>query len=313
MKVSIIIPNHNGADLLKKNLPSVIEAAHYYQDATSNDIEIIIVDDASDDASEQVLTEFTKKNKLVSYAIQKENKGFSFTVNKGVAISRGDIVVLLNTDVSPSKDFLVHLLIHFKDEKVFAVGAMDKSIENGKEVLRGRGIGKWHRGFFIHAAGKLNKVNTLWVAGGSGAFDRGKWDMLGGLDELLNPFYWEDIDISYRALKSGFTTIFESKSIVVHDHEKGAIKSKYKPGQIEKVAYRNQFIFIWKNADKSTLFSHVLWLPIHFFKALLRLDCNFFSGFFAAILHMPKILKERKKVRRYFIYSDYDIISQYQE
>ena len=47
----------------------------------------------------------------------------------------------------PEKDFLKPLMEHFNDESVFAVGCMDKSIENGKTVLRGRGIGKWKKGF----------------------------------------------------------------------------------------------------------------------------------------------------------------------
>ena len=50
---------------------------------------------------------------------------------------------------------------------------------------------------------------------------------LGGFDGLYDPFYWEDIDLSYRAQKSGYKVIFEPKSIVTHEHEKGTVKEMF--------------------------------------------------------------------------------------
>ena len=315
MHISIIIPNYNGAHLLKKNLPAVFRAVQYYKEKTHKDGEIIIVDDASTDASLSVISNFSPFGDLRQFPISnfqcianERNLGFSSTVNKGVNSALGDIIVLLNTDVSPEKEFLIPLLKHFADEKVFAVGAMDKSREEGKEVLRGRGIGKWQRGFLIHAAGKLNKETSLWVSGGSGAFRKSFWEMLCGLDELFNPFYWEDIDISYRALKSGMKIVFEKESVVFHEHERGAIQTKYSKKDIGKIAYRNQFIFVWKNADVQMLITHFVWLPYHIVKAIFRLDFIFLQAFFLALSLLPEIIQARKKVHKYFIYSDEVVI-----
>ena len=97
------------------------------------------------------------------------------------------------------------------------------------------------------------------------------WDELGGLDILYNPFYWEDIDLSYRARKSGYKTLFENKSVVRHEHEKGSIKNKYNPQDVKKIAYKNQFIFAWKNSDFSTLIYGHFWLPYHLLKALFQM------------------------------------------
>lgn len=313
MKVSIVIPNYNGESLLKKNLPVVIAAAEVYANKTKNEVEIIVIDDASTDASASIISNFQFPVSNFKFIRSKKNLGFSSTVNKGVEEARGEIIVLLNTDVSPQENFLIPLLEHFDDQKVFAVGSMDKSIENGKEVLRGRGIGRWERGFMLHKAGSLDKANSLWASGGSSAFRRATWNMLGGLDELFNPFYWEDIDISYRALKSGYKVLFEKKSIVVHEHEKGAIQTKYTKAAVEKIAYRNQFIFVWKNADRIVLITHLLWLPYHCFKALLRGDMNFLSAFISAVSLLPKIMNLRKKNQQHFIYSDYAIIAHYSE
>ena len=191
---------------------------------------------------------------------------------------------------------------------------MDKSVEDGKILLRGRGVGKWQKGFLIHSRGEIDKTNTLWVNGGSGAFRKAIWEKLGGFDELYNPFYWEDIDLSYRSLKSGYKILFEPKSIVVHEHEKGSIKKKYFESEIKTIAYRNQFIFVWKNAtDLNLQFSHLLWLPYHFIRALLRKDWTFYLGFIQAFITLPRIIKSSFQSRGYFVRKDKELIVEFIE
>ncbi len=151
--VSIIIPNYNGAKLLAKNLPGVLTAAHNY----SRNTEIIVVDDGSVDESCEELKKFPE----VKVIIKKTNEGFSSACNLGAAKAGGEIIVLLNTDVCPQENFLDFLIPRFDDPNVFGVGCLDKSLENGKEVDRGRGIGWFQKGFLIHARGEVNKNNTL--------------------------------------------------------------------------------------------------------------------------------------------------------
>lgn len=311
MNVSIIIPNYNGEELLKKNLPKVIQAAEEYRDV---EVEIIVVDDGSTDASASVISNLQFQISNLKFIRNEKNLGFSSTVNRGVRDASGEIVILLNTDVAPEKDFIEPLVKHFVDDKVFAIGCLDKSIELGKVVERGRGIGKWEKGFLVHARGEVNKTNTLWVAGGSGAFRKDLWGKLGGFNELYNPFYYEDIDLSYRALKSGYKIYFESKSVVVHEHEKGSIKSYYSTFQIKTIAYRNQFIFVWHNAtDLDLQFFHIFWLPYHFLKALVSLDLAFFLGFLKAFLLLSKIIKSSFKAQRLFNKSDREVIKEFSE
>lgn len=298
-----MIPNYNGEVLLRKNLPKVIDAAKAYKGA----VEIIVVDDASMDNSREALKDFD-----VKVIVNEKNLGFSSTVNLGVEKAQGDVIVLLNTDVAPEKDFLEPLLSHFEDPKIFAVGCMDKSVEGEKIVLRGRGIGKWERGFLVHARGEADKTNTLWVSGGSGAFRKSMWEKLGGFNELYNPFYWEDIDLAYRALKSGYKILFESKSIVTHTHSEGSIHKHYSPFQIKTISYRNQFIFVWENAtDLDLQFLHVLWLPYHFVKALFRWDIPFFIGFFAAFIRLPRIIQSSFKAQKLFVKSDKEVVREF--
>lgn len=320
MRISVVIPNYNGQILLKKNLPKVLEAVQTYRDG---EVEVIIIDDASSDESIATIQQFspakrdpaqrdnsTINNKNTIKIIQNDrNLGFTSTVNKGVSEARGEIVVLLNTDVAPERNFLEPLIKRFSDSKVFAVGCLDKSIEKGKVVLRGRGLGKFERGFLVHRRGEVDKTDTLWVSGGSGAFRKSIWGRLGGFDSLYNPFYYEDIDLSYRALKSGYKILFEPKSVVVHEHESGAIKSHYSDSKIRRIAYRNQFIFVWKNItdlDKQLL--HIFWLPYHLVKAIIRLDLPFFLGFLQTFIQLPKIIQSSFQVQKLFIKKDSEIL-----
>lgn len=317
MNISIVIPNYNGEKIMEKNLPRVLDAVKDYK---NGEIEIIIPDDPSTDNSREVIVSFIKsikqkniKGKTISNN-NRDESGFSKNVNRGVSLATGDILVLLNTDVVPHKNFLDPILPHFNDTKVFAVGCLDESIEDKKIILRGRGVGKWIKGFLIHSPGSLDKTNSLWAGGGSSAFRKKTWDELGGLNELFNPYYWEDIDVSYRAQKVGYKIIFEKKSRVIHEHEKGAIKTSQKQFAIRKISYRNQFFFVWINiTDSELILSHFFWLPYHFLTAFLSKDLAFFAGFFSAVRLLPNIISARKKVIKKFVTSDKMILSNLSE
>lgn len=281
--VSIILPNWNGAAIMQKHLPVVLKAA--------GDSEVIIVDDGSMDNSIDVVKKKFPNVKLIE---KKQNSGFAETVNVGVAAAHGEIIVLLNTDVEPDRDFLAPLVKHFTDPTVFAAGCLEKNPEAAGIVLRGRGIAHWEKGFYIHARGDVDKTNTAWVSGGSGAFRKELWDKLGGLDVLFNPFYWEDIDLSYRALKAGYTVLFEAGSSVWHFHEQGAIKTKFQEAKVQRTAFRNQLLFTWKNlSDPQIWLSHLFWLPIRIFQDLLRGNNIMWLGFVDAVGRIAQIRKQR--------------------
>ena len=181
-KISVVIPNFNGKELLAKNLPDVIK--------NCPNCEIIVADDGSDDDS----VKFLKKNfKSIKVVENKKNLGFAKTANIGAQNAIGDYLLLLNTDVSPRSGFLQKALTHFEENKankIFAVGICDISHENGKTVKRGRGLAKFVKGFLIHSAAPIRAGETFWVSGGSGLFDRKKFLELGGFDPFFAPFYW---------------------------------------------------------------------------------------------------------------------------
>lgn len=296
-KVTVVIPNFNGQALLAKNLPKVIAACPEF--------EIIVVDDGSSDDSIKYLRSHFKKIKIIE---NKKNLGFARSANIGAAAAHGDFILFLNTDVAPRTNFLESVLSHFNLRKhprgeleestgkhpgseLFAVALSDQSHENGKIVVRGRGGAKFTKGNVFHFAQKPQSGETLWVSGGSGLFDKEKFLDLGGFDPIFAPFYWEDIDLSYRARKQGLICIFEPDAKVDHYHEEGTIKKTRSSFFIKTVSYRNQFLFVWKNiSDYVMITQHLLWLPYHFAKALLTLDLTFFLGFLWALTKIPQLI-----------------------
>lgn len=311
MNISIIIPNYNGGKLLQKNIPKIVDALEFYEKESGNKSELVIIDDHSTDNSVLVINNLKKKyqgNNLKTF-INRINSGFSTTVNKGVELATGDLVVLLNTDVSPDIDFLAKIPAHFKDKTLFAVGFLDKSIEDGKTVLRGRGIGKWYKGFLVHEKGDINFIYTLWAGGGSSAYSKQKWNALGGLYDIYNPFYWEDIDLSYRAWKAGLKIIFDKRIIVTHEHEQGTIRTFYSQLAVKTIAYRNQFMFVWINAsDSDLLIKHFIYLPFILLRSLLLGDFQLIYGFKMAIMQVFKVLKLRVRTQRLAKVSDKNVI-----
>lgn len=305
--ISIVIPNFNGLKILKKNLSSVIDLA----EKNNNVKEIIIVDDCSNDGSGDYIKNNYPKIKLI---LKPKNTGFIDTVNIGVKSATEEYILLLNTDIRPSIDLITNLINNFTNDRVFAVGCLDQSFEGDKIIERGRGIGFFDKGFFIHKRGEIKNRKTLWISGGSGMFNKKIWHSLGGLDNLYSPFYWEDIDISYRALKSGYTIIFEPKAIVKHNHEEGAIKQNYREVDILKISFRNQLIFTWKNiTDKNYLLSHVFHLPLFLIYHLLKGEYFYLKGFIDAFCKFPLILSSRKNTVKLFRKNDKEVLDLFRE
>lgn len=309
MSIDIVIPNYNGSELIEKNLEYVLRSLEGFKG------KVIIVDDGSSKSEfenvKRVVIGMNTANHKIELLRHIKNKGFASTVNTGVAFSDAEFVALLNSDVIPQKNFLQSPIKKLmEDTSLFGVGCMDESEENGKIVLRGRGTGTWSRGFLFHGRGEVDKTDTLWISGGSSVVRRALFEKLGGFDPLYNPFYWEDIDLSYRAQKSGYKVLFDSHSIVRHFHEMGAIKKTYKPSRVNEISYRNQFIFVWKNITNYALITnHLLYLPVHVANALKSGDTALLKGLFLALTKLPAIIKKRKKQKKLYTVSDVEVIT----
>jgi len=270
MKFSIVIPNWNGQKLLEKNLPAVL--------ATGAN-EVIIVDNGSTDGSVELLKQLKIKSSMVRTIELEKNYGFSYACNLGVKEAKSEIVVLLNNDVVPEKDFLTPLVEDFQASKVFAVSLNEPQWSWAK--------GQWVKGFVEHQPGKkTNKVHiSFWAGGGSGAFRKSVWEKLGGLDEIFAPFYWEDIDLSYRAWKRGYQVLWEPKSVVHHQHE-STIGFHFSKSYIDFISQRNQLLFVLKNITNLRMITEN---RIYLWKKLLT-SIGYWRVFLAVCLKIPMIL-----------------------
>jgi GT2 family glycosyltransferase len=280
---SVIIPNYNGLHLLKEYLPSVLEETQGH--------EVIVVDDASTDGSVEFLRKTFPKVKIVAL---KTNVRFAAACNKGAEMATGEIIILLNTDVCPRSGFLIPLLKPFEQAQVFAVGCKEIQKEAGKEWESGCSGGRFRRGMIEHWRAKRQVPGaTLWVSGGSAAFRKNVWSMLGGLDTLFSPAYEEDRDISYRALKRGYSILFAPNSVVNHNHKTTNI-SEFGNVTIQAASYKNSLLFIWKNiTSRDLLVKHLVWLPYHILVTSIRSRGMFLWGFFWAIRYLPSVIKKR--------------------
>ena len=156
------------------------------------------------------------------------------------------------------------------------------------------------------------KAETFWVSGGSGLFDKKKFLSLNGFDINFAPFYWEDIDISYRAQKNGFKCYFEPSAKVDHFHQEGSIKQNKSDFIIKSSSYKNQFIFVWKNiSDYSLLSQHILWMPIHIIKELTKFNTPFFIGFLWAVAKIPNLILNTPLNNQ--MITDKEILSKYEK
>lgn len=297
--ISIVIPVYKKTELFLKNLKHNL--------SFMNACEIIVV---NDDPQKSI------KEHLVNLPIilieNKKNLGFGGTVNVGVKKTSSKLVMLLNSDVLLDNDSFKTAFQHFKKIKdLFAVSFAQKE-KDGSIV--GKNIVFWKNGFIQHrSALNRNLGINAWAEGGACIFDKEKFNQLGGFDEIYSPFYWEDIDLSYRAWKSGYEVLFDPKIVVEHFHE-STISSYFTPKMIKTVAYRNQLLFMWKTVtDRRLFWKYLLLLQPNLLIMLFKGDMQFIKGYFLALQKLPQIFKRRKLQKKSFKYSDQDILDKFHE
>lgn len=291
---TVIIPSYNGRELLEENLPSIIKAS---QNPNNKIRQIIIVDDGSTDDTIVFIKNSYSQVKVIKHSV---NRRFSAAVNTGVRASKSAFIVLLNNDVKVTPNFLVKPLRDLEDKNVFAVSLHEKGYGGSK--------GKIQNGFVVHEGQEeLSKTTTtFWASGGSCVINKKIFRKLGGFDEdLFSPFYWEDIDLSYRALKRGYKILWEPDSLVYHNHE--STNKNISKSYRTKIQERNQLLFIWKNITSTSL------LRKHYIRLVKRIirHPGYILVFYLALTKLKLVLKRRKKESKEAKVSDEAIFSSF--
>lgn len=297
--ISIVIPHYKGKEILYTNLKHNLP---FFKGC-----EIIVVNDYPDiPLKEEIKILFPE----IIILENKTNLGFAGAVSRAISIAKNSFVFLLNNDVVLHDDTFKNGLSHFKkDTSLFAV-SFRQTEKDGSSV--GRNKIYWKDGFFQHTHGdvKKNGVNG-WADGGCMLFEKKKYEAISGFDVMYAPFYWEDIDLSYRAWKAGYTTYFDSQVVVEHHHE-STIGVHFQKSYINTISYRNQLITIWKNiSDIQYLGEHIIYLIKNIVLSPFKDNCEFVKGFWMTLLLLPQITKKRNQQGKLWKRNDREIFKQF--
>jgi GT2 family glycosyltransferase/glycosyltransferase involved in cell wall biosynthesis len=214
-------------------------------------------------------------------------------------------VILLNSDMRVEPDFIAPLLEPFRDPALFATSCQIFFSDPHKRREETGLTQAWWRDGSLRLNHRIDESITrpypaFYAGGGSCAVDRAKFLELGGFDPILEPFYFEDTDLSYSAWKRGWKILYCPASRVYHEH-RGTIGRKFSHSYIQGVLKKNLFLFVWKNIhDARFLISHLWHAYIQASVSLVAGDAPeraSFAGFFRALLQLPHALAARFRAR----------------
>jgi len=299
VRASLIVLNFNGAEVLGPCIDSL-------RRALGDNDEIIIVDNASTDGSEQLVMpdEHVKVLRLPTNT-------FIFGLNEGLAIANGNYVAFLNNDIVVEPGFVEACLERFSDtEDVFAVCARVLDGNGDEQGSRTRGF--WKGGLFFYQSLQHSESPTdcFFAVGGQSFFDRERLIELGSIDPLLHPMYHEDIELSYRAWKRGWRIRYAPTAIA---HHVGSHSSKrvFTPMQLRSFVRQNEYLIVWKNVtDIRLLLEHFLLVLPRLLCAVAARDWATVVGFGRALRRVRSVHAARSRARYHMKRTDAAVIAE---
>ncbi|OWY69462.1 hypothetical protein B7486_20620 [cyanobacterium TDX16] len=157
-KVSVIIPNYNHAQFLEKRIQSVL-------DQTYQDFEIIYLDDASTDNSNEVFAKFADNSRIRAIYNQ-TNSGSPFKQwNKGIRLAQGEYVWIAESDDYADKRLLAELVDKLDNNPTVGlayclswfINECDRSIFNSKDLLYFPDKERWEKDFVNNGRDECSK------------------------------------------------------------------------------------------------------------------------------------------------------------
>ena len=242
VSLSIVIPSHRRADLLRLSLESVTRYA-------PPETEIIVVDDGSPCA----IVSLTALDFPGVHVIRhSRSRGFCSAVNRGIEASQGAIVELLNDDTQVAPGWAEAALECFADPRIGAVAPLVlKGKPGDSDPINDSAGDGYDPGGFAWKNGHEQRLTEEYLqprfvtgASGSSVFlRRSALETTGLLPEHFGA-YFEDVDLSLRLNAAGYLIRYEPASVVWH--QVGASYGKVQRQSVEKQSCNEERLF-WRN------------------------------------------------------------------
>ena len=220
MKVSVVILNWNGCDMLRTFLPSVVRYSK------GEGIEVCVADNGSTDASVEMLRQDFPSVRVI---LLDQNHGFADGYNLALQQVEADYVVLLNSDVEVTEHWLEPMIAYLdihpevaacqpkirswrqKDHFEYAGAAGGFLDKYGYPFCRGRIMGVVEKD-----EGQYDKViPSFWATGAALVIRRADYKEVGGLDGRFFA-HMEEIDLCWRLRSRGREIVCVPQSKVYH-------------------------------------------------------------------------------------------------
>ncbi len=255
-KIAVVILNWNGCDMLRTFLPSVI---HYSEGAT-----IYVADNGSTDSSVEVIVKDFPSVCLIKLG---KNYGFAEGYNQALQQIEAEYVVLLNSDVEVTEQWL-NPLVSYMDGHSEVVACQPKLRSWGhKDRFEYAGAAggfidrygyPYCRGRIMNTVeddhGQYDLVIPIFWATGAALFIRlSDYIEVGGLDERFFA-HMEEIDLCWRLRARGKQIVCIPESVVYHVG--GATLKRENPRKTF-LNFRNNLIMLYKNLPSAEL-NHVM-------------------------------------------------------
>lgn len=190
--VDIIIPVFNETVLTRNCLESIVKN-------TDTPYHLILIDNASGEETEKYLEEFIKSNKNSMLVRNGSNLGWVKAVNRGIDISSSHYICIMNNDtVVRTSGWLAKLI-------TAAEMSTDIGLVNPRFEAKNASI-----------AGNDPYIEIDFCRGYCVLIKRAVIDRIGALDEAYGLGYYDDDDLSVRAIRAGFRCIRANDVMVEH-------------------------------------------------------------------------------------------------
>ena len=221
MKISFVVPTYRRPEALRETLKALI-SLDYPQGA----YEIVVVDDGSNDATPEVVREFSDDGPVVRYLYQR-NAGVAKARNTGAAAATGELLIFLDDDILVEPDHVArHLAVRKSYGDCLVNGHWEFSSETRaalEETPFGRfriELENWVKTAIEKEQLDDGRLRPSGITAANLAISATRFRDLGGFDETFPFAGCEDQDFSQRALEAGCAFIYDPTIRLAHNDER---------------------------------------------------------------------------------------------